>query len=43
MYERAKEIQELADSDFASDSHITELSEKFRADFGCDWTEILDN
>lgn len=41
MYERACEIRDLCDSDFASDAHITELSEKFKADFGCDWTEIL--
>lgn len=41
MYERACEIRDLADSEYASDSHITEMSEKFKAEFGCDWTEIL--
>lgn len=41
MYERACEIRDLCDSDFASDAHITEMSEKFKADFGCNWTEIL--
>lgn len=41
MYERACEIKDLADSEYASDSHITEMSEKFKAEFGCDWTEIL--
>lgn len=43
MYDRAKEIQDLADSDFASDPHLTEMSEKFKADFGCDWTEIVES
>lgn len=41
MYERVCEIRDLADSEYASDSHITEMSEKFKAEFGCDWTEIL--
>ena len=41
MYERACEIKDLADSEYASDAHITEMSEKFKADFGCNWTEIL--
>lgn len=41
MYERACEIRDLADSEYASDSHLTEMSEKFKADFGCNWTEIL--
>lgn len=41
MYERACEIRDLCDSEYASDSHLTEMSEKFKADFGCNWTEIL--
>lgn len=41
MYERACEIRDLADSEYASDAHLLEMSEKFKADFGCNWTEIL--
>lgn len=41
MYERACEIKDLADSEYASDAHLLEMSEKFKADFGCNWTEIL--
>lgn len=43
MYERAKEIQDLCDSDFASDKQLKVISEKFYIDFGCHWTEILNN
>lgn len=41
MYERACEIRDLADSEYASDAHLLEMSEKFKAEFGCNWTEIL--
>lgn len=41
MYERACEIRDLAGSEYASDAHLLEMSEKFKADFGCHWTEIL--
>lgn len=42
MYERAKTIQDLCDSDFASDKELEVLSQEFYFDFGCHWTEILD-
>lgn len=43
MIQEAVELRNLADSDFYSDSHLTELSEKFRAKFGCSWLQALDN
>lgn len=41
MYDKACEIRDLADSEYASDAHLLEMSEKFKAEFGCNWTEIL--
>jgi len=41
MIERAREIADLASSEYASDKELSVLSEKFFADFGCHWTEIL--
>ena len=41
MIKRALEIKNLADSGYASDSHITELSEKFYAEFGHRWVEVI--
>jgi hypothetical protein len=42
MIERARVIADLCDSEFASDKELAVLAEEFRADFGCDWTEVLD-
>ena len=42
MYERARIIQDLCGSDFASDKELEVLSQEFYFDFGCHWTEILD-
>lgn len=43
MLQEAAELKKLADSEFYSDSHITELSEKFKVKFGCSWTQCLAN
>lgn len=43
MLQEAAELKEVADSEFYSDSHITELSEKFKIKFGCSWTQCLAN
>lgn len=37
----ALEIKNLADSEQYSDSHITEMSEKFKAKYGCNWTDLF--
>lgn len=41
IYQRAQELADLCNSGFCSDKQLAELSEKFFADFGCHWTEVL--
>lgn len=37
----ARQIADLAGSDYASDKELAVLSEKFFAKYGCHWTEVL--
>lgn len=42
MYERARIIQDLCGSDVLSNEELMVLSREFFNDYGCDWTEILE-
>lgn len=41
IFNEALEIKNLADSEQYSDSHITEMSEKFKAKYGFNWTDLV--
>lgn len=41
IFKEALEIKNLADSEQYSDSHITEMSEKFKAKYGCNWSDLI--
>jgi hypothetical protein len=41
MIIRAREIADLAGSDFASDKELAAISAEFYATYGCHWSEIL--
>lgn len=43
MYERARTIQDLSGSGMVPSEELKALSQEFFNDYGCDWTEILDN
>jgi len=42
MYEHARAIQDLSGSDVVSNEELRVLSREFFNDYGCDWTEILE-
>lgn len=41
MIIQARMIADLCNSGFASDKELMVLSENFHAEFGCNWTEVL--
>lgn len=41
IFKEVLEIKNLADSEQYSDSHITEMSEKFKAKYGCNWSDLI--